>query len=128
MRKVDDIILKIRLDPNDKKLIEEAAALEGRSVSGFAKAALIERAKDGVERHQSSVLTQRDMRAFTKYLASNPSPTPALRAAARRWRALRSRLAPLMKEAEASKAEYRKKGGISHAEMKKRILRPRRRK
>lgn len=81
--------LEMRLDPKHKRLIEQAAALEGQPLTSFAKAALVEKAQDVLERHHTTVLTQRDMRAFTKYLGSDPSPTPALRAAVRRLKSLR---------------------------------------
>ena len=80
--------LEMRLDLKLKKLIEQAAALQGQPVTSFAMAALVEKAQDVLERHHTTLLTQRDMRAFTKYLGSDPTPTPALRAAVKRLKAL----------------------------------------
>ena len=76
--------LDMRLDAQNKKLLEQAAAVQGQTVSSFAVAALVEKARDVLARHQTTQLTQRDMKQFARLLRADEAPNSALRAAARR--------------------------------------------
>ncbi len=45
--------LDVRLDPEQKKLIEEAAALSGSTISSFVQAALLEKARAVIREHRA---------------------------------------------------------------------------
>jgi len=45
--------LDVRLDPEQKKLIEEAAALSGGTTSSFVQAALLEKARTVIREHRA---------------------------------------------------------------------------
>ncbi|HGY09810.1 MAG TPA: DUF1778 domain-containing protein [Oceanithermus profundus] len=45
--------LDVRLDPEQKKLIEEAAALSGSTTSSFVQAVLLEKARTVIREHRA---------------------------------------------------------------------------
>ena len=76
--------LEIRLKPDAKDLIQQAAGLRNQTVTQFVLATLSEEAGKVVAEHQQAVLTDRDRDAFLKLLDAPPKPNKALRKAAER--------------------------------------------
>jgi uncharacterized protein (DUF1778 family) len=81
--------LDVRLLPADKNLVEQAAAVQGQSVSAFTVATLREKAQEVLAKAQATLLTRRDLELFSKILDSEEAPNAALRAAARRLKRAR---------------------------------------
>jgi uncharacterized protein (DUF1778 family) len=81
--------LDVRLLPADKNLVEQAAAVQGQSVSAFTVATLREKAQEVLAKAQATLLTRRDLERFSKILDSEEAPNAALRAAARRLKRAR---------------------------------------
>jgi uncharacterized protein (DUF1778 family) len=78
--------LEARVTPQQKSLIEEAAALQGRSVTDFVLTSLQDAAQKAIADHRSIALSLRDSRAFVAAL-TNPKPVNArLRETVRRYR------------------------------------------
>lgn len=75
----------LRLPPDQKRLIEQAAALSGLTVSGFILGSTLDRAREVL--HETTVieLSGRDRDRFLSALEDDHArPGPALRRAARR--------------------------------------------
>ena len=84
-----DARLDFRLQSEHKKLIEQAAAASGQSVSEFALSHLIRIASETIDRATSTRLNQRDRDAFLRLIMDEAEPNPALKAAADRYRSQR---------------------------------------
>lgn len=80
--------LEARLSPEQKELLERAAALEGRSLTDFVVGSAQSAAMATIQRHETITLTARDSLAFAAALMQPPAPNERLRAAARRHRDL----------------------------------------
>ncbi|MCY2925957.1 MAG: DUF1778 domain-containing protein [Planctomycetota bacterium] len=78
--------LDVRLAPQQKDLIEQAAELSAQSLSGFVVSVLVDQARKVVDRHTTIRLSNRDRDRFLALLDNPPPPAPALRKAARRHR------------------------------------------
>ena len=78
--------LDIRLTPETKSLIQEAAELQNQTITQFAVAALADAAGRVVTEHKQTVLTDRDRDRFLALLDAPPAPNKALKAAAKRYR------------------------------------------
>ena len=78
--------LEMRLSPEQKDILERAAAATGQPLTGFVLSHLLERAREIEERQRTTVLSRRDHKRFLAILESGAAPVPALRAAARRYR------------------------------------------
>lgn len=76
--------LEARVSREQKKLLERAAALEGRSITDFVVASAQAAAVETIQRHEVITLTGRDSLAFTQALMHSPAPNEHLRVAARR--------------------------------------------
>lgn len=81
--------LEMRLTPEQKGILERAAAITGQPLTGFALSHLMERAQEILERHHKTVLSRRDWELFLSMLESDVKPNRALRAAARRYKGRR---------------------------------------
>ena len=81
--------LDLRLAPEDKELLEKAAAIQGQSLTSFTVSALREKAEDVLAKSRNTELTRRDMALFSKVLDHAEAPNAALRAAARRLKTVR---------------------------------------
>ena len=81
--------LEMRLSAEQKELLERAAAITGQPLTGFALSHLLERAQEIMDRHQKTVLSQRDQERFLSILESDVEPAPALKAALRRQKSRR---------------------------------------
>ena len=76
--------LSFRVAPDVKALIDHAAAASGLTATAFAVAALTERAREVVARHQQTTLSAQGFEQFLALLDAPPAPTDALRRAAAR--------------------------------------------
>jgi uncharacterized protein (DUF1778 family) len=70
-----------RLDPETKRQVERAAALERRSVTDFCLAALTEASQQTIAQHESLSLSERDRKVFFDALVTPPKPNTRLRRA-----------------------------------------------
>lgn len=70
----------IRMPEHVRALINQAAALEGRSTSDFVLTSAVEKARATIESHQRIVLSQRDSMIFAEAMLNPPKPTDELRA------------------------------------------------
>lgn len=72
--------IEVRLTPEHKALIEEAAALQGQSLSAFVVSQALEQAL----RPRLTMLSRRDWDRFLEIMDREEEPTPALVAAAKK--------------------------------------------
>lgn len=79
--------LEMRLNAEHKELLEQAAAVTGQTVSAFGVPLLVAKARETLERHNKTVLSQADAKRFLEILESDEEPVPALKAAAKRVKA-----------------------------------------
>jgi len=78
--------LEARLTTEQKRLVERAAALEGRTVTDFVLSSVQEAARRTIDQHQRLKLSARDSEAFVDALL-NPQPAgERLRETIRRYR------------------------------------------
>ena len=77
--------LELRLSPEHKSLVESAAALTGQSLSAFVVSEVLGRAYEITAEHGRTTLSRRDWDRFLEIMDSDPEPTPALVAAAKRF-------------------------------------------
>jgi uncharacterized protein (DUF1778 family) len=83
--------VEARVTPEQKKLLERAAALEGRSLTDFVLSSAQAAAAEPISRHELLKLTPDDQDVFVAALLKPPAPNKALRAAAAHYRATRGR-------------------------------------
>lgn len=78
--------LEARVTPEQKRLIERAAALQGRTVTDFVLSSVQDAARRAIDDHQRLDLSMRDSEAFVDALL-NPQPVgDRLRETIRRYR------------------------------------------
>lgn len=77
----------IRMSEEHKAVLEQAAAATGQPLTSFMVSSLLERARAILSQETSTRLSRRDMRRLLKILEEDDEPGPALRAAARRFKA-----------------------------------------
>jgi uncharacterized protein (DUF1778 family) len=77
--------LEARVTPEQKALIERAAAYEGRSVSDFLLQRAQEAARTVIEEHEVVRLSSSQSKAFVEALLRPPAPNDALRQAAKEY-------------------------------------------
>lgn len=82
--------LDMRLTTEQKELLEQAAAISGQPLTGFALSHLLATARDLLERHRRTVLSLQDGRRFLELLGADEAPVPALTAALKRQRTRRA--------------------------------------
>lgn len=80
--------LEARIHPELRALIQRAADLEGRKVTDFVTAALKTAAQRAIAESQVLRLAVADQQRFAQALIAPPAPTPALKRAFARRRAL----------------------------------------
>ncbi len=81
--------VEARVTNDQKKLLERAAALEGRSLTDFVVTSAQNAAAEAIARHELLQLSPRDQTVFVRALLKPPAPNKALREAAARYRAER---------------------------------------
>jgi uncharacterized protein (DUF1778 family) len=82
MQKVDR--LEARLSPDTKALFQEAATIQGCSLTDFVVNSALEAAKRTVRQNEWVELTRRDRIAFVEALLNPPPPNDRLRTAMHR--------------------------------------------
>jgi uncharacterized protein (DUF1778 family) len=80
--------LSIRLNPQAKERIEQAAVISHQSVTDFVVTSLLRASEEALERQQMIRLTNRDRDLFLAGLESDIHPNRALRKAATRFKRL----------------------------------------
>jgi uncharacterized protein (DUF1778 family) len=83
--------LNFRLEPQKKRLIEQAAAIRGLSLTDFAVTTLFREAQEVLSSEQSLVLSDRDRDAFLAALDRPPAPNAKALRAAKRYKDARSK-------------------------------------
>ncbi|MFN8681372.1 DUF1778 domain-containing protein [Paracoccus sp. P2] len=78
--------LETRVTVDQKRLIEHAAALQGRSLTDFVLTSLQEAARRAIEEHQYLELSVRDSQAFVEALVEPRPVNERLRDTVRRYR------------------------------------------
>jgi len=78
--------LEARVTAEQKRLIERAATLQGRSVTDFVLASLQEAARRAIEDHGRLALSVRDSEAFVEALLKPKPVNGRLRDTVRRYR------------------------------------------
>jgi uncharacterized protein (DUF1778 family) len=78
--------LELRATKEEKRLLAAAAAYERLDVTSFIMRAALPAARQVVERNERIALSERDTLRVLELLEQPPQPTPALLAAARRYR------------------------------------------
>jgi uncharacterized protein (DUF1778 family) len=78
--------LETRVTADQKRLIEQAAALQGRSVTDFVLTSLQDAARRAIEEHQNLALSVRDSQAFVQALVEPARVNERLRDTVRRYR------------------------------------------
>jgi uncharacterized protein (DUF1778 family) len=79
--------LAVRVTAEQKRLIERAAALQGRTLADFLRTSALDAARRAIEEHSQLALSVRDSEAFVDALL-NPKPVnDRLRDTVRRYRA-----------------------------------------
>jgi uncharacterized protein (DUF1778 family) len=78
--------MAFRLNGQHKRLIEKAAALNGQTLSDFAAATLLDKARQVLQAENYRALSGRDARRFLELLSGDVEPNEALRQAARRYK------------------------------------------
>jgi uncharacterized protein (DUF1778 family) len=79
--------LEARISTQQKKLLQKAASIQGRTVSEFVIASAQEAARNVVQDFESIALSARDSKIFVKALLNPPAPSERLRTAAQRYKA-----------------------------------------
>jgi uncharacterized protein (DUF1778 family) len=73
--------LNVRMPQEARAIIDQAAALEGRTTSDFVLASAVEKARETIESHQRIVLSREESIAFAELLLNPPAPSDNLRTA-----------------------------------------------
>lgn len=78
--------LEARVSPEQKALMQRAAALEGETLTHFVVNSAQRAAEQIIREHEVWNLTPQESRQFVEALLNAPAPNAALRAAARHYR------------------------------------------
>ena len=81
-----DARLDIRMTPDQKELIERAAAVNGFSITGFVMSCAEKAARRALRDYEEMTLTKRESESFVQALVEPPMPSHRLSEAARRYR------------------------------------------
>ncbi|MDR7344137.1 uncharacterized protein (DUF1778 family) [Pantoea alhagi] len=75
--------IDLRLSPEDKSLIENAASISNLTISQFMLASASARAAEVIEQHQRIVLNEASWKRVTEAISNSPEPNEKLKQAAR---------------------------------------------
>lgn len=75
---------EMRLEKDQKELLEQAAAVKGQDLTAFALGVLLKEASDVLAQHRTRTLTERGMRKVLELLEHPPRPNAFLKRAFRR--------------------------------------------
>ena len=78
--------LNVRLNPQAKDKIEQAAVVSHQTVTDFVVTSLLRASEDALERHHSIRLTNRDRDLFLAALSKDTRPNRALRKATEKFK------------------------------------------
>jgi len=78
--------LEVRVSPVQKAMAQEAAALEGRTLSEFVADSVQRAAERAIREHKVLTLTAEDSQTFAEALLAPPAPSERLRALAERYK------------------------------------------
>lgn len=78
--------LEARVSPDEKKFFQQAAALQGQSMTEFLVNSIYDAAKRTVQEHEMMVLSARDRKAFVSAILKPPAPGKRLKKAAQRYK------------------------------------------
>ncbi|CAB1082086.1 hypothetical protein D1AOALGA4SA_9724 [Olavius algarvensis Delta 1 endosymbiont] len=78
--------LEARISAKEKKLLKQAADLQGCTLTEFVVRSAQEAARKALKEHQMMTLTARDTEAFVKALLKPPAPSKKLKRAAERYK------------------------------------------
>lgn len=76
--------IDLRLSPEDKSLIEEAAAMTNQTITQFMVNSASERAAEVIEQHRRLILNEESWTLVMDALSNPPAPGEKLQRAARR--------------------------------------------
>ena len=76
-----------RVTPQNKAILQKAAALTGQDLTSFVTDATIDRALEVIEKHDRLSLSNKDRDLFFAALENPPEPSNRLRAAAVKYKA-----------------------------------------
>lgn len=75
--------LDLRVAPEEKEIIDRAAALEGSNTADFVRSTTLAAAREAIQTHEVIKLTAEGSRVFVEALINPPEPNEHLRALAR---------------------------------------------
>ncbi|MUL39191.1 DUF1778 domain-containing protein [Gloeocapsopsis dulcis] len=78
--------LEVRITKEQKELFQQAADIQGRTLTDFVVSSVFEAAKQAIQEHEIMVLTLRDRKVFVEALLNPPEPSAKLRDAASRYK------------------------------------------
>jgi uncharacterized protein (DUF1778 family) len=81
-----DARLEARVSAAQKSLLQQAAALSGRTLSEFVVASAQDAARRVIAEHESILLSREEQLAFVKALLNPPEPNARLKRAAKAYR------------------------------------------
>jgi uncharacterized protein (DUF1778 family) len=81
--------IEVRVALKQKQLFEQAAEMQGVTLTDFAISSMQRAAAEAVEEHSRIELSQHDQRAFVEALMKPPEPNAALRAVAKAYRRMK---------------------------------------
>ncbi|ECG8304933.1 DUF1778 domain-containing protein [Salmonella enterica subsp. enterica] len=80
--------IDLRLNENDKHMIEEAAAMTNQSISQFMVSTASERAAEVIDQHRRLLLNEESWNLVMDAIINPPAPNDRLKRAANRLREL----------------------------------------
>ncbi|EAQ8164622.1 DUF1778 domain-containing protein [Salmonella enterica] len=80
--------IDLRLNEDDKHMIEEAAALINQSISQFMVSTASERAAEVIDQHRRLLLNEESWNLVMEAITNPPAPNDRLKRAAKRLREL----------------------------------------
>ena len=83
--------LDLRLAPDEKAIIDRAAALTGSNTTDFVRSTMLAAAREAIRTHEAIELTAEGSRIFVEALIDPPEPNEHLRALARESRVVPER-------------------------------------
>ncbi|HEY9872475.1 MAG TPA: DUF1778 domain-containing protein [Candidatus Obscuribacterales bacterium] len=78
--------LEARVTSEQKELFQQAADIEGLSLTDFVISSVLDAARRTIQEHSMMVLSVPDQKAFVEALLNPPTPGDKLRAAALRYK------------------------------------------
>ncbi|AEN67314.1 protein of unknown function DUF1778 (plasmid) [Enterobacter soli] len=80
--------IDLRLNEDDKSMIEEAAAMTNQSISQFMVSTASERAAEVIDQHRRLILNEESWNLVMEAISNPPAPNDRLKRAAKRLQKL----------------------------------------